>query len=467
MLHVQLENDSRQYAELKSELLARNPHYAQLVSPVTASLAEIQSRLLGPDTLLLEYFLGEDHSYLWALTQDSVQSFSLPPENRIEAASWTVYELLTARNAVDPGESPAHRRHRILNADLELDQASASLSGLLLDVLPAELRRERLIFVPDGILNYIPFGALPTPVTWRGARSAATGDSAGRLPPLLALEHDIVYLPSAGVLEELTQSRHVRFEPKMELAVVADPVFQPDDPRVLEQARASRPGSDESREDQSADQPPFTRLRFSRLEANEIARLVPPEQRLVALDFAASRATIERADLSRYRFIHFATHAVLDTEHPESSGIVLSRVDTKGRPVNGFLRLADIFNLHLNADTVVLSSCRTALGKDIEGEGVIGLTRGFLYAGASSVMASLWRIQDRATAFLMNTFYTRMLDGGFSPAAALRAAQTAMQQDPQWKSPYYWAAFTLQGLGFDAEPKAADSTMVSEGERRN
>jgi CHAT domain-containing protein len=123
----------------------------------------------------------------------------------------------------------------------------------------------------------------------------------------------------------------------------------------------------------------------------------------------------------------------------------LSLVDEQGKPLNGFLRLTDIFNLKLAADLVVLSACQTGLGQNIQGEGIVGLTRGFMYAGAKRVVVSLWSVDDEGTATFMEKFYEEMLQKGLTPAAALRAAQLAMLQQSKWKSPYYWAAFTLQG----------------------
>lgn len=149
--------------------------------------------------------------------------------------------------------------------------------------------------------------------------------------------------------------------------------------------------------------------------------------------------------MSRYRVLHFATHGLLNSQHPELSGIVLSLVDERGRPQDGFLRLHEIYNLKLGADLVVLSACQTALGKEIKGEGLVGLTRGFMYAGAPRVVSSLWNVDDRATAELMKRFYEAMFIQGMPPAAALRAAQTSLRREKGWAAPYYWAGFTLQG----------------------
>ena len=187
------------------------------------------------------------------------------------------------------------------------------------------------------------------------------------------------------------------------------------------------------------------RLRFSRQEAEEIARLSADPRTLKAVDFSANRSTAIDAKLGDYRIVHFATHGLINNQNPDLSGVVLSLVDEQGRPQNGFLRLYDIYNLKLNADLVVLSACQTALGKEIKGEGLVGLTRGFMYAGAPRVVASFWRIDDRATADIMRRFYEAMLKDGLRPAAALRAAQVSMWHEKRWQSPHYWAAFTIQG----------------------
>ncbi len=187
------------------------------------------------------------------------------------------------------------------------------------------------------------------------------------------------------------------------------------------------------------------RLQFSRREAASIMAVTPAGEGLEALDFAASRTTATSHELEQYRIVHFATHGLLNNRHPELSGLVLSLVDQQGKAQNGFLSLQDIYNMNLRAELVVLSACETSLGKEVEGEGLIGVTRGFMYAGANSVLASLWNINDRATATLMGEFYKAMEQGQMRPAAALRAAQIAMWKQRRWTSPYYWAAFQIQG----------------------
>jgi CHAT domain-containing protein len=188
------------------------------------------------------------------------------------------------------------------------------------------------------------------------------------------------------------------------------------------------------------------RLYNTRSEAEVIKSLVPPRESLQALDFAANRAAVTSASLSQYRILHFATHAFVNSTHPELSGIVLSLVNEQGEPRDGFLRAHEIFNLKLPAELVVLSACRTGLGKDVRGEGLVGMTRGFMYAGAPRVVVSLWSLDDRATAELMARFYGKMLGAErLAPAAALRAAQVEMWRSKRWGQPYFWAASVLQG----------------------
>jgi CHAT domain-containing protein len=187
------------------------------------------------------------------------------------------------------------------------------------------------------------------------------------------------------------------------------------------------------------------RLPFSREEASAIASLVPAADALVATDFSASRAIVLGGALSGYGVVHFATHGVFDARSPALSGLVLSLVSQSGQPQDGFVRLNDIYNMRLDADLVVLSACQTALGTEIRGEGLVGLARAFMYAGAPRVVASLWQVNDLATAELMKRFYRGLLVERLRPAAALRAAQLALSRDPRWASPYYWAGFVLQG----------------------
>jgi len=428
--------------QVQSRIRETSPPYAALTQPVPLDVKDIQAKVLDEDTVLLEYALGAEKSFLWAVTPKSVDIFDLPSRGEIESAAKRVYELLTARNQKPLKETAVARAARVRQADEAFIVAAAKVSSMLLGPAAARIGNKRLLIVGEGVLQYLPFAALPEP--------APDGTRTANQAPLIA-KHEIITVPSASVVAVLRRETAGRKQAPKTLAVLADPVFNADDGRVAQQknntnaaakeiapAEAIRSGTNVGLQD-------FVRLRFSRSEADEIARLAPAEATLKALDFDASRDTVLKGDLGQYRIVHFATHSLLNNEHPELSGVVLSLVDRSGRPQNGFLRLYDIYNLRLGSDLVVLSACQTALGGEINGEGLIGLTRGFLYAGAPRVVATLWAIDDRTTAEVMKRFYEGMLLRGERPAAALKAAQIATWRTRGWDAPYYWAAFTLQG----------------------
>ena len=173
--------------------------------------------------------------------------------------------------------------------------------------------------------------------------------------------------------------------------------------------------------------------------------MVPADQSLNALGFNATKEIVTSGRLAEFRIVHFATHGVLDTEQPNLSKIVLSQIDRQGERKDGFLRTHEIYNLSLPSDLVVLSACQTALGKEVRGEGLVGLTRGFMYAGAARVMVSLWNVNDESTAVLMERFYRGLFEQGLQPAAALRQAQIEMWREAQWSAPFHWAGFVIQG----------------------
>ncbi|MCM3905978.1 MAG: CHAT domain-containing protein [Pyrinomonadaceae bacterium] len=458
----QLETDLER---AQAAIRKNSPHYAALTQPQPLKLKEIQAQL-DADTLLLEYALGEHRSYLWAITRDSLASYELPKEEQIKQSALQVYELLTARSVNKRGETALRRRERITEAEAKLPGAAQQLSQTLLAPVAAQLGTKRLVIVADGALQYIPFAMLPDPSVVSGQLSVAKNNgtrTTGFGQPLI-VNHELVSLPSASVLAiQRAELAGRQPAPKM-LAVIADPVFDRSDVRFTtpatepnDKAQAQTIAFNDARSiehlAEKADDKSGTttrrlvipRLPFTRLEATRLLALVPASSSLSAMDFQANRDTVLRPELGQYRYVHFATHGVLDSERPGLSSLVLSTVDDQGKPQDGFLRANDIFNLKLPAELVVLSACQTGLGKEIKGEGLVGLTRGFMYAGAARVVVSLWNVNDKATADLMAKFYEKMLKEGARPAAALRAAQAEMWKQKQWRSPYYWAAFTMQG----------------------
>ncbi len=453
ILAKEIDQLASRYEEIEARIRSSSPRYAALTQPHPLSLAEIQRQVLDDDSLLLEYALGDERSYLWAVTRSEVWSYELPGREIIEDAVRRVYRLLTANQPV-PGETFAQRQNRVAEADAQLLPETMALSKHLLGPVTTRLGNKRLLVIPDGALQYLPFQILTVPRNSQvGETSVAT--RAEDLVPLV-LEHEIVNEPSASTLALVLSDLANRKPAPYSIAVLADPVFEADDPRVKFSSAGKIEGASEHSESSavrralrdvriSPDGVQVPRLISSRAEAEAILNFAPWGTRLKALGFDASRATVTSDYLSRFRIVHFATHGVVDNEHPQLSGIVLSLVDEQGHPQDGFLRLHDIYNLKLQADLVVLSACNTGLGKDVKGEGLIGLTRGFMYAGAGGVVASLWKVDDEATAKLMSSFYEHMFEKGLSPSAALREAQLEMWKQKQWHAPYYWAAFVIQG----------------------
>jgi CHAT domain-containing protein len=432
--------------QVQTQIRQASPRYAALTQPQPLSAAEIQQQVLDADTLLLEYSLGDERSFLWAVTPTAVNSYELPKREVVEAAAQRVYDLLADTSGVR-GQTAKPRDLRLKEASGQYLAAAASLSQMLLGPVAGQLGKKRLVIVADGILQYIPFAALPDP------NRPTDGKENGQ--PLI-VEHEVVNLPSASTLAVLRRELAGRKPAPKTLAVLADPVFMSNDERVKRRVNQPAAKPDESvtglvqqrilkQLGRERDELHISRLPFTRQEAEQIMALAPAGAGMKALDFEASCATAMSDQLSQYRYVHFATHGLADSERPELSTIVLSLFDEQGRPQDGFLRAHEVYNLNLPAEMVVLSACETGLGKLTKGEGLVSLTRGFMYAGAARVVVSLWSVNDRATAELMTKFYRRVLVEGERPAAALRAAQIEMWRDKRWEAPYYWAAFTLQG----------------------
>ena len=396
-----------QLAEYQRLTRDRRPSPASSNPDRTLGMEEIR-QFLGADTLLLEYHLGEERSYLWLLSQNRLESFLLPPRAEVEELARRAYSLLMRSDRIT---------HRV-----PAEQALRALSSMLLSPVAGKLADHRLAVVTGGALEYLPFAALPSPTDPRRR---------------LVEEHEIVHLPSASVLAALRRRAVRRDHPSHLLAILGDPVFEPEDERLG--GRAASPASPQ------LGLPALHRLHHASREAETIATVARSRgEVLVATGFDAQRQLVVGGSLSSYSILHFATHGVLHAEQPELSALVLSHYRADGSSLDGRLPLYEIASLHLNADLVVLSACRTALGKEVRGEGLLGLPRGFLSAGAQRVLVSLWNVDDESTAELMTRFYQQLLVAGRTPAAALRAAQCSMLTEHRY-APYHWAAFVLQG----------------------
>lgn len=426
---------SEEFDRTRREIRARHPHYAALTQPTPPTAAELQQRLLDANTVLLVYHLGEFHSYAWVLTPDRLTSFELLPGNTINAAARLFWQAC---------QQPTHDP----TADGE------ALAQLVLAPLAHHLTGQRLVIIADEGLHYVPFAALPDP----------------RHPGRLLVErHDLIHIPSATALLAQFQRTAERPAPKGELAILADPVFDVDDPRLPDHAPATTAHMNETREiglkvaqsrlEQAAqhvgliadakvpDAAALTipRLPGTRREADAILALVPKSRRRCLTGFEANRENFLTGDLARYRILHIASHGLVDNERPELSSLLVSRFDATGQPREGVVGLPDIFNLQLSAELVVLSACKTGLGTFVRGEGLVGLTRGFMYAGASQIVVSLWSISDQSTARLMTHFYRALLRDKRPPAAALRQAQLDMRRESRYRHPFFWAPFQVHG----------------------
>ncbi len=399
-----------QLDQVHRQLRRQQSNADELTHPAMVHLSDVQNELLDSSSLLLAYFLGEQRSFLWLVGSQTFESFVLPGREVIES------EVVTLRNSL-PQVSPQVKTRR--------ERANRRLSDMLLGPLADRLGDRRLVVVSTGDLQYLPFGALRDP---QGGR------------PLL-VRHEIIHLPSASVLASLrARKRRNRSDSKL-LAVVAAPIFQSADQPAGSAARSPRL----TRAARALGRSGFAPLPHARDEASRILNLVPENLRLALVGFDANREKILSGVLEPYPILHFATHGLAHRGHPELCGLLLSTVDEKGRNQTGFLGLRDIYSLRLSADLVVLSACETGLGRNLEGEGLMGLTRGFFYAGSSGIISSLWPVSDHSTSELMPRFYRRLFEDQRPPPAALRAAQLSMLAEEKWSEPFHWAGFIYQG----------------------
>ena len=378
---------------------------------------------LDDDTLLLTYSLGAERSWLWIVHKDSLHAVELGPRQDIERQARRLHQLLPRSG--DKGYGTGTR------------QALEALSHLVLEPAAQYLDRSRIVVVGDGLLHYIPFGVLPVP----GSNGKALLQTA-----------EVVHLPSASSLVHIRRRTDARLPAEHLIAIVTDPVFERIDSRFAPplEARGAEPLGGR-----------FRRLPGTAVESRQILDLVPEEETpFLATGFEAKRELLLGGELAYYRILHIATHGVTNFQKPELSGLILSLLDREGRPQHGMVHYHELFDLHLPADLVVLSACRTALGEEIRGEGLVGLTQGFFAAGAARLLVSFWDVDDHATAALMHHFYRGLLHHQLSPAEALRQAQVRVASTEGWEAPAFWAGFSLVGdwrpleRGLTARPSA-------------
>lgn len=385
-----------------------------LLRPQPLSYETIKNQITNADTSLLTYSLGSKDSFAWVVTSDGLKSYKLAGKSTIERAVNQLLDLLKT-----PSINPDEERR--------LQTAIDEVSRLVLEPLSDRLKTSRLIVVADGVLQYVPFQAL------KKFPSSAE--------PLVS-QFDIIQAPSASTLALVVQERTKRPPATKLLVGFGDAVFSPDSQsNSIPTSTAAVIGA---RSDEGTTPKKLPRLFHAKRELRAIGELVGAESEFY-VEHAARRDNLLKTDLTQFKILHIVTHGIIDADQPELSGLMLSLVDANDQPIHGFVGLADIYKMRAPVDLVVLSACHTAMGKEFRGEGLIGLTRGFMYAGASSVLASLWKVDDEATAELMKHFYTFLLQDGMTPPAALRAAQNKIRAQPRWSSPFFWAGFTFQG----------------------
>jgi len=423
-LDTELAQLDGQYKSLSATINRRYPAYEQITQPHGWDLSRIQEQVVSDDdTILLEYIVGLDKSYVWAITRKSFSAHEIPGD--VGRVAENLYNLL---------KEPARAGN-----DNQLTQAAQALSQMVLSPVASNLNKRRIIVIADGALNYIPFQMLPSPLS--------------SSEPLVA-QHEIVNAPSASILGELREEVAGRGVRSKVLAAFGNPAFSSShaNDNNVASAKTISPGEhlpyalrDIELNGDNFDLSAIGQLFYAEREINNLREIATPAATFAATGFAANREQLFSMDFSQYAILHFATHGLLDPKRPEHSGILLAMVDDQGKELKGFIGLQDIYSLRAPVDLVVLSACRTGLGKEIRGEGLVGLTRGFMYAGATTVVSSLWKVDDEATAELMKHFYTEMLQNRKTPDEALGIAQNRIRQIPEWSAPHYWAGFTLQG----------------------
>jgi CHAT domain-containing protein len=428
---ARLEHD---LAETRAEIRRSSPQYSALKAPPSFDVDAFRNSTIDADSVLLEYSLGAKASYLWLVDRGGMSVFPLPPRAEIERQIVRVLALLRSRKQ-ESEETLDVYLARVAAADRDYLVESANLSQTLLGPVAGRIASKRLFVVPDGKLNYLPFGALPSP-------------GVDATEPLL-VTNEIAFLPSAQSLDFIKGTASPRTPVSRDLLIVSDPVFSANDARLTGVESASeRSLSSAFRLVESLSFLP--RLKGSEFEAESVIDAVGSGEADHLSGFEATRDSVLSRDVSRYRIIHFATHGIVDEERPEVSGIVLSRFDRSGGQIDQFVRMQDIYGMRLNADLVVLSACQTGLGKDVRGEGIMSLDNAFLQAGARSVVGSLWQVEDTAARQLMTYFYQGIVKGE-TAGQALQQAKLKLRQDPRYASPFFWAAFTIHG-DLDSRP---------------
>lgn len=414
---LQRDIEEAEYKEQEIRLQSEMGHTKdRLVWSQLADADKLQKQMAQDQMTLAEFSLGENRSFVWLFTGGEVYCEILPPRKEIENEVKSYLNILSS--------SP---NHLYIDRDLaKLRERSEALFATLFARLSAQIEPgQRLIIVPDGLLHYLPFEALI---------------HKGRY---LVEDHEISYSPSASMLAQWRDSRgQAETGDRMELLAFGDPIFGPELKASVTKKPGSRPidVSRNARASRGFRLPPLPRTRD---EVQYIASLFPPDRTRLYLGKDSSEDAVKRETLRRYRRLHFATHSLIDEVSPSRSAVVLTLNNDPDE--DGFLEVNEISELDLDCDLVVLSACQTGRGQLLSGEGIVGLSRAFLYAGARSVVVSLWSVSDISTGHLMKSFYQH-LAGNLGNSAALRLAKLQMLRGgAETRHPYYWAPFVTVG----------------------
>lgn len=420
--------------QIQAKIRQVSPGYIAVQNNKTVNLEQIQKDFLDDETILLEYSIGKNSSYLWLISNKTITSYKLPGREEIGEA---VDPVLTYYGTFfrPSDESETDRKHNTAKEELFVAAAN-NFSQMILGKVASQLGNKRLLIVPDGVLQYIPFSGLPDPTVKVVNNNFSP----------LVVNHEIVIIPSASAMASLRKLFAGRKAATKSIMVLADPIFSAADERLAINTKKKQLLEQKSEVSLSRAFYGDTALRRLVAAGEEAANIKDIySNATIAVGTKASLSLATSPEVGEYRIIHYSTHGFLNPVQPELSGLVLSLFDDEGKEQSGYLTPNHIYNLKLNADLVVLSACQTGLGKQVKGEGILGLTRAFMFAGTKRIIFSLWNVNDKSTTDLMTKFYNAIKNDGLTPAAALRKAQIAMWKDKKWSSPYYWAAFQIQG----------------------
>jgi CHAT domain-containing protein len=405
----ELDRKEEEYFRLLSDMRAENRGLRKTTKPGVFRISDVQRELLDEHTALMEYFVGGRRSFLFLITRHHSELFELPGKLEIERSLRAFLKMLS---------SPSQEGFQgILAAERIAREIAFPLESYDYDPI------DSLIIIPDGILHYLPFEALRTYST--AHRS------------YFIEKYQISYCPSALSLS-LLKERPGDSPRTKDLLAIGAPRYNM---KVAPQKNIGRAIDDVWREIYSNEGFSFSPLPYSKEEVQDIAMHFPVSKRDILLEDKATEAAVKNLPLKNYRIIHFACHGLLDEKVPFRSALVLS--PDEGEAEDGFLQVREIYNLNMRADLVVLSACQTGSGALERTEGLLGLPRTFFYAGAHSVLSSLWPVNDKVAASFMKVFYHYLIQGQ-SRSGALRLAKLKMLQTG-YSHPSYWAGYVLQG----------------------